>query len=120
MDKYLKFLRRKVRTRVALKKFNDSNRARLSVFKSGKHIYAQIVNVKNGEVVVSASSLDKTVKLKNNSNYSNKNSAVLVGKLLADRAVKKDLTTVMFDRSGYKYHGVIAALADEARKSLNF
>ncbi len=121
MKKDLKLLRRKTRSRFMIKSSKSSSFfARLSVFKSGRHIYAQIINLKDGAVIVSASSLDKEVKKKNNANYCNKNSALLVGELLAKRAEKKEIPKIVFDKSGYKYHGIVALLADQARKTLNF
>lgn len=113
----LKFKRRKDRVRSKLKRVSDRNR--LSVFKSGRHIYAQIIDDANSRTLVSASTLDKEIRSEAKSNC-NIEFAVKVGKLLAKRAAKKSITTVAFDKGGNKYHGVIKALADEARKELQF
>ena len=106
-------VRRKVR-RVA------GNRVRLSVFRSSKHIYAQVIDDANGQTVVSASSLEKEMRgsLKTGANIE---AAKTVGKRLAERAAAKGIKEVVFDRGGYLYHGRVKALADAARESgLNF
>lgn len=114
------FQRRKERVRIKLKKV--SNRNRLSVFKSAKHIYAQIIDDLIAKTLVSASTLDKTIRKngKSNCNNSNIENAVKVGKLIAERAAEKSIKMVTFDKGGHKYHGVIKALAEEARKVLSF
>ncbi len=111
------FYQRRNRIRVKLKKI--SNRQRLSIFKSRKYIYAQIIDDNKNLTIVTASSLEKVIKQKQKSNCNIK-SAIAVGKLLAQRAVEKSVKYVQFDKSGYKYHGIIKALADEARKQLEF
>lgn len=111
------FIKRKERVRSKLKKVSTRNR--LSVFKSGRHIYAQIIDDVNSKTLVSASTLDKTIRVDAKSNC-NKEFAVKVGKLLADRAEEKSIKLVSFDKGGHKYHGVIKALADEARKKMQF
>src|SRR2546423_11661387 len=80
------------------------NRARLSVFRSSKHIYAQVIDDADGQTVVSASSLEKDMRgnLKTGANIE---AAKAVGKRLADRAAAKGITEVVFDRGGYPYHG---------------
>lgn len=83
---------------------------RLSVFRSGKHIYAQIIDDQTGKTIVSAHDLG----LKGKKDVS---SAESVGKLVAERAGEKKITKVVFDRGGYKYHGKIKTLADAARKA---
>ena len=113
----LRFKKRRDRVRVKLRKVSDRNR--LSVFKSGRHIYAQIIDDVNSTTLVSASTLDKEIRKPAKSNC-NVEFAVKVGKLLADRAAKKSITLVAFDKGGCKYHGVVKALADEARKKLQF
>jgi len=113
----LKFEIRKKRTRTKIAKV--SNRVRLSVFKSGRHVYAQIIDDANSITIASASTLDEGIRQLKKSNC-NKNSAIKVGELLADRAAKKGVTYVVFDKGGYKYHGIIKALADAAKKELNF
>jgi large subunit ribosomal protein L18 len=95
-------------------------RARLSVFRSSKHIYAQVIDDTKGETVASASSLEKDLRgqLKTGANV---DAAKAVGKLLAERASAKGVKDVVFDRGGYLYHGRVKALADAAREAgLNF
>lgn len=109
--------RRKERVRSKLRKISDRNR--LSVFKSGRHIYAQIIDDALGKTLVSASSLDKEIRQNKKSNC-NIEIATQVGKMISDRAEAKSIQLVAFDKGGHKYHGVIKALADEARKKLQF
>jgi large subunit ribosomal protein L18 len=95
-------------------------RARLSVFRSSKHIYAQLIDDVKGTTVVAASSLEKTMRegAKTGANIA---AAKAVGKLIAERAKEKGIKDVVFDRGGYLYHGRIKALADAAREGgLNF
>ena len=97
-----------------------SGRARLSVFRSSKHIYAQLIDDVKGKTVAAASSLEKTMRegAKTGANIA---AAKAVGKLIAERAKEKGIKDVVFDRGGYLYHGRIKALADAARESgLNF
>ena len=86
---------------------------RLSVYRSSKHFYAQISDSLGSKVIVSASTLEKDLKISSN----NLDGASEVGKVVAERAMKNGIKKVVFDRSGYKYHGRIKALADSARKS---
>jgi large subunit ribosomal protein L18 len=90
-------------------------RARLSVFRSSKHIYAQLIDDVSGRTVVSASSLEKDMRgaLKTGANI---DAAKAVGKLIAERASAKGIKQVVFDRGGYLYHGRVKALADAARE----
>jgi large subunit ribosomal protein L18 len=90
-------------------------RARLSVFRSSKHIYAQVIDDVKGNTLVSASSLEKDMRagMKNGANIA---AAKAVGKLLAERAGAKGIKDVVFDRGGYLYHGRVKALADAARE----
>lgn len=108
------FKRRTMRTRARLQRL-ASGRPRLSVFRSGKHIYAQIIDDVTGSTLVSASSLDKDLKsaLKTGADS---NAAAEVGKLIAKRAAEKGVGDVFFDRGGYRYHGRVKALADGARE----
>ena len=87
-------------------------RPRLSVFRSAKHIYAQIIDDVNGVTIVSASSMDKEFE----GLGSNKEAAKKVGEAVAKKALDKGVEEVVFDRSGYIYHGRIQALADGARE----
>ena len=92
-----------------------AERPRLNVFRSLNNIYAQVIDDVKGETLVSASTLDKELKCQ--ASGGNKEGAALVGKLVAERAVAKGITTVVFDRGGYVYHGRVAALADAAREA---
>ncbi len=109
-----RFGRRKIRVRKTVRSAANG-RPRLSVFRSSKHIYAQIIDDANSQTVASASSLDKDLagKLKTGAD---KDAAVEVGKLVAQRAVAAGVTAVVFDRGGYIYHGRVKALADAARE----
>ncbi len=106
-----------VRRRV---KLAARGRTRLSVFRSSKHIHAQLIDDEKGVTVVAASSLEKTMRegAKTGANIA---AAKAVGKLIAERAKEKGIKDVVFDRGGYLYHGRIKALADAAREAgLNF
>src|SRR5215831_7216059 len=107
--------RRKVRVRIRQKLKGSSERPRLSVFKSGKHIYAQIIDDGSGRTVAHASSLDEALR-KASKAHSNKATASRVGKLVAERAKAQGVSKVVFDRGGYIYHGKVKALADAARE----
>ena len=93
-----------------------AERPRLNVFRSLSNIYAQVIDDQNGVTLVSASSLDKELK-EQNVNGGNAEGAKLVGALVAKRAIEKGITTVVFDRGGYIYHGRVAALAEAAREA---
>ena len=113
------FLRRAHRVRHTLKK-RAHGRPRLSVFRSSKNIYAQVIDDGTGRTMAAASTLDKDLKgsLKKGSDLA---AAQAVGKLVAERAVQAGVTDVVFDRGGYLYHGRVKALADAAREAgLNF
>ena len=108
-----------VRRRVKLVA-GTSGRARLSVFRSSKHIYAQLIDDVKGTTVAAASSLEKTTR-EGAKTGANIEAAKAVGKLIAERAKEKGIKDVVFDRGGYLYHGRIKALADAAREGgLNF
>ena len=106
--------RRRARTRFSVKAAAHG-RPRLSVFRSGRHIYAQVIADAEGKTLAAASSIDTDLKGKTKSGT--KEAAAMVGKLLAERAVKAGVTTVAFDRGAYMYHGRIKALADAAREA---
>jgi len=113
------FERRKRRTRASLAK-KSGGRVRLSVFRSSKHIYVQVIDDAQGKTLASASSLDKEIKgsIKTGADVA---AATAVGKLIAERAKKAGITEVVFDRGGYIYHGRVKALAEAAREGgLNF
>ena len=107
------FKRRKRRTRYKLATVTKA-RARLSVFRSKQHIYAQIIDDEAHRTVATASTLDKELKGKLKAT-SNVTAAEEVGKLVAQRAAKAGVKEVVFDRGGYLYHGRVKALADAAR-----
>ncbi len=106
--------RRKERIRTGLRK-KAVGRVRLSVFRSGKHIYAQLIDDKKGVTLASASSLDKDVKGKVKST-STVEAAKAVGEAIAKKAKKAKVDHVVFDRGGYLFHGRVKALADAARE----
>jgi large subunit ribosomal protein L18 len=109
------FDRRKERVRHALRKQNN-NRVRLSVFRSGKHIYAQLIDDSQGLTLAAASSLDAEVKGKVKST-STIEAAKVIGTLIAQRGQKANVKEVVFDRGGYLFHGRVKALADAAREA---
>ncbi|HJD57158.1 MULTISPECIES: 50S ribosomal protein L18 [Rickettsieae] len=113
----LRFETRKARVRSKISKV--SNRIRLSIFKSGKHIYAQVIDDKQSITIASASTLDKEIRQLKKSSC-NVGTATKVGELIGERASLKGVQEVVFDKGGYKYHGVVKALADAARKKINF
>lgn len=103
-------------TRIRKKIAGTPERPRLSIYKSNANIYAQIIDDMTGETLVSASTLDDELK----SEYkgkSNVESAKAVGQLIAERSQDKGIESVVFDRSGYIYHGKVQALADAAREA---
>jgi large subunit ribosomal protein L18 len=110
-----KFDRRKARVRKSIRAASNG-RPRLSVFRSSKHIYAQVIDDATGHTVASASSLEKDLgaSLKTGAD---KAAAAEVGKLVAERAKGAGVSEVVFDRGGYIYHGRIKALADAAREN---
>ena len=108
-------LRRAQRVRTHLKKVANG-RPRLSIFRSAKNIYAQVIDDAQGVTVAAASTLENAKKA-----GGDKEAAAAVGKLVAERAIEKGVKDVVFDRGGYLYHGRVKALADAAREAgLNF
>lgn len=107
-----KFERARRHIRVRRKISGTADRPRLCVYRSNTNIYAQIIDDVAGNTLVSASTLDKEVKTK----HANKDAAKEVGTLIAKRASDKKITSVVFDRSGYIYHGVVKELAEAARE----
>ena len=108
------FERRRNRVRRSIKKV-ASGRPRLSVFRSSKHIYAQVINDTNGSTVAAASTTEKNLRssLKTGAD---KDAATAVGKLVAERAKSAGIKQVVFDRGGYLFHGRVKCLADAARE----
>lgn len=109
------FSRRQTRVRHQIRK-NAGGRPRLSVFRSGRHIYAQVIDDRQGKTLAAASSLDKGLKTSLKSGC-DKAAAAEVGKLIASRATAAGVTDVVFDRGGYIFHGRVKALADAAREA---
>ena len=106
--------RKKRHARVRTKLSGTAARPRLNVFRSNKHIYAQLIDDVNGVTLASASTLEKDLTVESSSNT---DAAVKIGELVAKRAVEKGVTEVVFDRGGYLYHGRVQALADAAREN---
>ncbi len=100
---------KRVRTKIS----GTAERPRLCIYRSNANIYAQIIDDVAGNTLVSASTLDKSIKTK----HANKEAAKEVGTLIAKRATEKKITEVVFDRSGYIYHGIVKELAEAARES---
>lgn len=107
--------RRKQRTRYQIKR-KASDRVRLSVYRSGKNIYAQIIDDSKGVTLCSASTMEVDAR-KSLKTGADKSAATFVGKRIAERAKEKGITQVVFDRGGCVYHGRIAALAEAAREA---
>lgn len=105
--------RNKIRKRIRKELTGTESRPRLSVFRSNKEIYAQIVNDVDGKTIVAASSRDKDVASKE---VNKTEQAALVGKALAEKALKAGVETISFDRGGYLYHGRVKSLAEGARE----
>ena len=112
MAKMSLFDRRRQRVRTSLRK-RGGDRPRLSVHRSGRHIYAQVINDGEGRTVASASTIDKDVKGKGGATTQ---SAQDVGRRIAERARAAGVTRVVFDRGGFIFHGRVKALADAARE----
>ncbi|MBL5981788.1 50S ribosomal protein L18 [Petrotoga sp. 9T1HF07.CasAA.8.2] len=111
-----KALRQKRHLRVRKNVRGTPEKPRLTVFKSQKHIYAQIIDDTKGVTLVSASTTQKQLKEKLEKTW-DENAAKEVGKLIAEKAKEKGITEIVFDRSGYKYHGKVKALAEAARET---
>jgi large subunit ribosomal protein L18 len=109
------FKRRRQRTRSKLRK-NNSDQLRLSVHRSSRHIYAQVIDDRKGTTLVSASTLDADFK-SSSSKTADVTAASAVGRLVAERAKEKGIEAVIFDRGGYIFHGRVKALAEAAREA---
>jgi large subunit ribosomal protein L18 len=114
LSKLNQFDRRASRVRRTLAK-HSGGRPRLSVFRSSKHIYAQVIDDAKGHTVAAASSLEKELKTQLKTG-ADKAAAAAVGKLVAERALAAGVKDVVFDRGAYLYHGRVKALADAARE----
>lgn len=111
-----KAARLKRKKRIRKKLFGTDQQPRLSVFRSAKHIYAQIIDDTNGETLVAASSMEKAVK--EHDKFDNKvATANFVGKLIGGRAAEKGIKKIVFDRNGFLYHGRVKAVSDGAREA---
>ena len=112
MDKKSARLRRAKKARAHIRRLGV---ARLTVHRSGRHIYAQVISAEGGNVLAAASTLQKAVR-GDLSSTNNKDAAKAVGKAVAEQAVAAGVSDVAFDRSGYRYHGRVAELANAARE----
>ena len=115
LSRKLQTLKRHRRLRRFL--IGDPTRPRLSVFRSNNHIYAQVIDDSSQKTICSASTVDKELREKSEKLPSNRNSSLIVGELLAKRAIKKGIKQVIFDRGGNLYHGRVKALAEAAREA---
>ncbi|MDN4527184.1 50S ribosomal protein L18 [Fictibacillus fluitans] len=106
--------RKKRHARVRRSVIGTAERPRLNVFRSSKHIYAQLIDDVNGVTIASASSMDKEAGLENGGNVE---AAKAIGEAIAKRGTEKGVKVVVFDRGGYLYHGRVKALADAAREA---
>ena len=113
MEKKTARLRRAKKTRAHIRRLGVP---RLTVYRSGRHIYAQVIAAEGGNVIAAASTVQKDVR-SGLTSTSNKDAAKAVGKAVAEKAVAAGVSDVAFDRSGYRYHGRLAELADAARES---
>ncbi len=102
--------------RVRRRLFGTPERPRLAVFRSSKHIYAQVINDVNGTTLASASTLDPDIRVRQ-AYGGNKAAAAIVGRVVAERAKQASIDKICFDRRCYKYHGRVQALADAAREA---
>ena len=109
-DKKVSRLRRAKRSRMKIRELGVD---RLTVHRTPRHIYAQVISKDSGTVIASASTLEKDF----DGATGNSEAAAKIGKIIAERANEKGITSVAFDRSGFRYHGRVAALADAARES---
>ena len=107
-------VRTRIHSRIRIKLKGSQERPRLAVFRSLKHIYAQVIDDKQGKTLAAASSGEKNSTVKSGGNLAG---AKEIGKLIAERAKTKGISKVVFDRGGYLYHGRIKALADAAREA---
>lgn len=114
MDKKESRIRRGRKTRAKIRELGMN---RLSVFRTPRHIYAQVISPDGSQVLASASTLDKTVRGEIKGATGNSSAATVVGKFIAERAKSAGIESVAFDRSGFRYHGRVKALAEAAREA---
>ena len=110
----IKNIKRQKRAKKTRSKIELSENNRLTVFRSNAHIYAQISSFDGSKIIASASTAEASLKGENNGNTE---AASKVGKLIAERAIERGVSKVAFDRSGYKFHGRVKALAESAREA---
>ncbi len=108
--------RLKRKKRIRKKLVGIQNRPRLCVFRSAKHIYAQVIDDSRGRTITAASSMEKTVR-ENPESKNKVTTAKMVGKIIGQRAIEKGVERVVFDRSGFLYHGRVKAVSEGAREA---
>ncbi len=113
MDKKTARIRRATRAR---RKIAELGATRLVIHRTPRHVYAQVIAASGAEVIASASTVEGAIR-EQLTNTGNKEAAAVVGKAIAQRALEKGVETVAFDRSGFQYHGRVAALAEAAREA---
>lgn len=114
MDKKQARMRRAARARA---KIRELGAYRLCIFRTPRHIYAQVIDPNGGKVVASASTVDKQYRQSSGGHSGNVSAAAAIGKAIAERAKSAGVEKVAFDRSGFRYHGRVKALADAAREN---
>ncbi|MDT8400178.1 MAG: 50S ribosomal protein L18 [Bacteroidales bacterium] len=107
--------RKRIKLRIRKKIYGTSERPRVSVFRSNKQIYAQVIDDESGKTLLSASSREKDIASAAKGNKTDQ--AAMVGKLLANKCKEAGIENIVFDRGGYKYHGRVKSLAEAARES---
>jgi len=116
-----RYRRERAHERLRQRIVGTAERPRLAVFKSAKYVYAQVIDDEKGTTLVSATSLEASVKGRIEGSAANKAAAKLVGETVAERALARGIQKVVFDRGGYQYHGKVKELAEAARaKGLQF
>lgn len=110
-----KAIRGRIHKRIRRKISGTEQRPRLSVYFSGRHVYAQVINDETGQTLVSAATVEKSLGGTGKS-AANRATAEKVGKLIAERLLAKNIDQAVFDRGGFQYHGKVKALADAARE----
>lgn len=110
---------RRARRKMSIRKniYGTKEKPRLSIFRSLNNIFVQLIDDTNGNVILSASTIDKEVKTKITEKMTKIEQSKLIGKIIAERAIAKNIKEAIFDRNGYIYHGRVKALADAARES---
>lgn len=110
---------RRARRKMSIRRdiYGTSEKPRLSIFRSLNNIFVQLIDDTNGNVIVSASTIDKEVKSKLTEKMTKIDKSKLIGKIIAERAIAQNIKEAIFDRNGYIYHGRVKALADAARES---